>query len=173
MKNMLFQVVPPYLSRKLLMTVAVSIFLLLTGCTSYVTVFDSETPVNKTAIIQFVDYNGQFTPDTYNGVKLTYTQKAWLRIPAGKATFTGSCSISTYRTNYTIKDIEFSYNFQAGKEYFVGSKFTGQKGGEKAVLNIYEVEFEHKNDDPNKLGKFKVPIEDLEPVAIFVLYQFK
>jgi hypothetical protein len=168
--------------KNMFLLAAVSV-VILAGCNTYsypITMYENELPESECAIIQFKSYNGRFVPKAYNGIKLEESDINFLKIPAGKITFFGDASRTEGSLALRAKNFEFTYYFEAGKQYFVNmivdgdlrvsSKLLTTKvlGTSKAYIEIYEVEFNRKKYHPTNYlipFKYKIPLKDLKPIA--------
>jgi hypothetical protein len=141
--------------------------------------WDDSLPDEECAIIYFWGYN----PTAYNGMswKLRETPKigvavAYIKIPAGKSTFTGDVqnfyNFNNFEFHLSAKDVEFDYTFLPGEYYHVyvkadistDQKFILGKMIDRNKLHI-SMSMSIYGDDLRSYMGFPFPKKDAEPAA--------
>jgi hypothetical protein len=142
---------------------------LLAGCATVnqFTVVDPELSEDEIATVTCL-YQNWFTGETwlseyiyfssYNGVRLNSLRTQFLKIPAGRTTFFGGAVVTwgvngSQQTEFRTGNLEFTYRFEGGKEYYLKPVIEGDgrvqtimgnskvvSGELKLYINIYEVE---------------------------------
>lgn len=98
---------------KRLSIAAAVVAVLFCSCQSVPVVWDDSLPDEKTAVVLFVNV----TITSYNGIGVTKFNHA--RIPAGETTMGGDFAVYHAGMSFRLKDMEFTFLFEQGKEYIV------------------------------------------------------
>ena len=92
---------------------AVFSFVFLYSCQTGPVVWDNSYPEEKLTNIKF----NNMKINSYNGINVSKFNYA--RIPAGQTSIGADVTIFHTGIQFLVKEMEFSYNFEAGKEYTV------------------------------------------------------
>ena len=93
--------------------VALMVFSFFCSCQTKPDVWDSSYPEERLADVRFV----YMKLASYNGISVTKFN--WVKIPAGAATFGGEVYIFHGGVQFTLRDMEFTCQFDAGTSYVV------------------------------------------------------
>ena len=98
--------------KKIIITAVVA-FLLFCSCQTAPVAWDDSIPIEKMATVRFVNMN----IDSFNGIAVTKFN--WVNIPAGEARLGGLVLINHAGATFRTSGMEFTCQFDAGREYIV------------------------------------------------------
>ena len=118
------------MSKKIIVGMLI-LFLLLSSCagSAGLVIWDESIPEEETATVHFMNMK----IDSFNGIHVTDFNRT--RIPAGLARLGGEVRAVHAGLNFVLRDMEFSFNFEAGKSYMVSGATQNMQWG----VNVYDV----------------------------------
>ena len=121
------------MKRTMLVFISGFFAIVLISCTLPINVFDDAIPKERTSTILFANLNVY----TYNGISVS--GKGWdysgalVNVPAGRSSFTTDSFFyvveNGQRVRYNVRNAEFTFNLEPGKEYtFLSATMDGRLG---------------------------------------------
>ncbi|MCL2763181.1 MAG: hypothetical protein FWD36_08270 [Treponema sp.] len=109
-------------------TIAMVTCLLFCSCQSSPVVWDNSYPEETLAIVRFFDMNIV----SYNGINVSKFRS--VKIPAGQTELSGDVNIYHAGVRFAAKGMEFSYQFEANREYRIEGSSNEMLWG----ISVYE-----------------------------------
>jgi len=122
------------MKKKILILTAIT-FLLLSSCQTKPIVWDDSYPEESTASVRF----NNMKVDSFNGI--TVNKFYWVRIPAGEATIGADVVINHGGVRFQTRGSEFTFTFEAGREYTVYGRVNDMRWGVSVFSNNEFVAF--------------------------------
>ncbi|MCL2229795.1 MAG: hypothetical protein FWC01_01740 [Treponema sp.] len=104
------------------------VFLVLNSCQTGPSTWDSALSAENSAEVKFVGMHVL----TYNGINVRRFN--WAIIPPGQTTISANLTINHAGLSFSLRDMEFTFDFKAGKIYRV----TGSTHDMQWGVNIFE-----------------------------------